>query len=132
MIAINGTDVYDDPKIVEQAVHDAIDAGYRHFDCAYIYQNEKEIGKVLCEKIAKGIVKREDLFITTKLWNTFHKRDNVVPACRRSVKNFGLGYVDLYLIHWPISYAMSSRCLMDMMLSGQHHAMLSYCRQCKR
>ncbi|XP_018356366.1 PREDICTED: aldose reductase-like [Trachymyrmex septentrionalis] len=95
----------DDPKIVEQAVHDAIDAGYRHFDCAYIYQNEKEIGKVLREKIAKGIVKREDLFITTKLWNTFHKRDNVVPACRRSVENFGLGYVDLYLIHWPISYA---------------------------
>ena len=57
----------DDPKIVEQAVHDAIDAGYRHFDCAYIYQNEKEIGKVLREKIAKGIVKREDLFITTKV-----------------------------------------------------------------
>ncbi|EGI65076.1 PREDICTED: aldose reductase-like [Acromyrmex echinatior] len=95
----------DDPKIVEQAVHDAIDAGYRHFDCAYIYNNEKEIGKVLREKIAKGIVKREDLFITTKLWNTFHKRDNVVPACQRSVENFGLDYVDLYLIHWPISYA---------------------------
>jgi len=108
-------------------VHYAIDAGYRHFDCAYIYQNEKEIGKVLREKIAKGIVKREDLFITTKvfaspylnsdiliksivfvqLWNTFHKRDNVVPACRRSVENFGLGYVDLYLIHWPISYAVN-------------------------
>ncbi|XP_011641652.1 aldose reductase-like isoform X1 [Pogonomyrmex barbatus] len=95
----------DDPKIVEQAVHDAIDAGYRHFDCAYIYQNEKEIGKVLREKIAKGVVKREDLFITTKLWNTFHKRNNVVPACRRSVENFGLGYVDLYLIHWPMSFA---------------------------
>ncbi|XP_012539612.2 uncharacterized protein LOC105838526 [Monomorium pharaonis] len=95
----------DDPKSVEQAVNDAVDAGYRHFDCAYIYQNEKEIGKVLCEKIAKGVVKREDLFITTKLWNTFHKQGAVVPACRRSLKNFGLDYVDLYLIHWPISYA---------------------------
>ncbi|XP_024887412.1 aldo-keto reductase AKR2E4-like [Temnothorax curvispinosus] len=52
---------------------------------------------ILREKIAKGVVKREDLFITTKLWNTFHKRENVVPACRRSVENFGLDYVDLYL-----------------------------------
>lgn len=94
----------DDPSVVEQAVRDAVDAGYRNFDCAYIYGNEKEIGKALREKIAEGVVKREDLFITTKLWNTSHKREQVVPTCKRSVENFGLGYVDLYLIHWPVSY----------------------------
>ncbi|KOC62649.1 Alcohol dehydrogenase [NADP(+)] [Habropoda laboriosa] len=94
----------DDPSVVEQAIRDAIDAGYRHFDCAFIYGNEDVIGKALRDKIAEGVVKREDLFITTKLWNTDHKRENVVPACKRSLKNFGLTYVDLYLIHWPISY----------------------------
>ncbi|XP_011700806.1 PREDICTED: aldose reductase-like [Wasmannia auropunctata] len=108
----------DDPKVVEQAVHDAIDVGYRHFDCAYIYQNEKEIGKVLREKIAKGIVKREDLFITTKLWSTFHKREDVVPACRKSVENFGLGYVDLYLIHWPMSFAENADGIIPVDKSG--------------
>ncbi|XP_076759121.1 aldo-keto reductase 1B-like [Xylocopa sonorina] len=94
----------DDPSVVEQAVRDAIDAGYRHFDCAFIYGNEKEIGKAVREKIAEGLVKREDLFITTKLWNTMHKRENVVPACKKSLENFGFDYIDLYLVHWPMSY----------------------------
>lgn len=94
--------------MVEQAVRDAVDAGYRHFDCAYVYGNEKEIGKALREKIAEGVVKREDLFITTKLWNTFHRKEKVIPACKKSIENFGLDYVDLYLIHWPVSYAVRS------------------------
>lgn len=94
----------DDPAVVEQAIKDAVDAGYRHFDCAAIYGNEREIGRALREKIAEGVVKREDLYITTKLWNTDHKKEKVVPACKKSVQNFGLDYVDLYLIHWPISY----------------------------
>ena len=99
----------DDPGVVEQAVRDAVDAGYRHFDCAYIYGNEKEIGKALREKIAEGVVKREDLFITTKLWNTCHRKEKVVPTCKKSVENFGLDYVDLYLIHWPVSYAEDAK-----------------------
>lgn len=99
----------DEPSVVEQAVRDAIDAGYRYFDCAFIYGNEKEIGKALREKIDEGIVKREDLFITTKLWNTMHKRENVVPACKKSLENFGFDYVDLYLIHWPMSYDESAQ-----------------------
>ena len=99
----------DDPSVVEQAVRDAVDAGYRHFDCAYIYGNEKEIGKALREKIAEGVVKREDLFITTKLWNTSHRKEKVIPTCKKSVENFGLDYVDLYLIHWPISYTENAK-----------------------
>ncbi|CAK9807892.1 Aldo-keto reductase family 1 member B1 [Anthophora quadrimaculata] len=99
----------DDPSVVEQAVRNAVDFGYRHFDCAFAYGNEKEVGKALRDKIAEGVVKREDLFITTKLWNTDHSRENVVPACKRSVENFGLGYVDLYLIHWPISYTKTAK-----------------------
>lgn len=89
------------PGEVGEAVKYAIDVGYRSFDCAWIYGNEKEIGEGIRSKIAEGVVKREDLFITTKLWNTFHEQDEVVPALKMSLKNFGLDYVDLYLIHWP-------------------------------
>ncbi|KOX80213.1 Alcohol dehydrogenase [NADP(+)] A [Melipona quadrifasciata] len=83
----------DDPSVVEQAIQDAVDAGYRHFDCAFIYRNEKEIGKALRGKIAEGV-----------LWNTMHERGEVVPACKKSLENFGFDYIDLYLIHWPITY----------------------------
>lgn len=79
----------------------AIDIGYRHFDCAWVYGNEKEIGEGIRDKIADGTVKRKDLFITTKLWNTFHDQEKVVPTCKESLKNFGFDYIDLYLIHWP-------------------------------
>ncbi|KAI4503124.1 hypothetical protein M0802_002168 [Mischocyttarus mexicanus] len=109
----------DDPEVVEQAIRDAVDAGYRHFDCAYIYGNEKVIGKVLKEKIAEGVVKREDLYITTKLWNTMHNRDKVVPACKQSVENFGLDYIDLYLIHWPVSYSSDVKGLWPVVKNGK-------------
>nr|CAI5823891.1 unnamed protein product [Callosobruchus analis] len=89
------------PGEVKEAVKYAIDVGYRHIDCAWLYGNEKEIGEGIREKINDGTVKREDLFIVTKLWNIFHEKEKVVPACRESLKNFGLDYVDLYLIHWP-------------------------------
>uniref|UniRef100_A0A6M2DN70 Putative aldo/keto reductase family n=1 Tax=Xenopsylla cheopis TaxID=163159 RepID=A0A6M2DN70_XENCH len=88
----------------QRAAQDAIDAGYRHFDCAYIYSNEKEIGEGIKAKIADGTVKREDLFITSKLWCTYHEPEKVVKYCKKSVDNLGLGYLDLYLIHWPFSF----------------------------
>jgi glycerol 2-dehydrogenase (NADP+) len=85
---------------VKAAVIHAIKAGYRHIDCAFCYQNEDEVGAALQEVIKKGVVKREELFVTSKLWCTFHTR--VEEALRKSLESLGCGYVDLYLVHWPV------------------------------
>lgn len=92
------------PNEVEEAVKHAIDLGYRSIDTAFFYQNETEVGRAIRAKIQDGTIKREDIFVTTKLWNTFHKEEQVVPACRKSLENLGLDYVDLYLIHFPIAF----------------------------
>ncbi|XP_050558745.1 aldo-keto reductase AKR2E4-like [Spodoptera frugiperda] len=92
---------------VERAVSWAIDAGYRHIDTAFIYKVEDQVGRALAAKVAQG-VKREDLFITTKLWNDKHAQSAVVPALRQSLASLGLEYVDLYLIHWPVAKFQSN------------------------
>nr|QLI61985.1 aldehyde reductase 2 [Streltzoviella insularis] len=89
---------------VEKAVEWAIDAGYRHIDTAHIYSTEDQVGRAVNKKISEGVVKREDVFITTKLWNTRHAKDAVVPTLKESLKQLSLDYVDLYLIHWPIGF----------------------------
>lgn len=86
------------------AVEYAIHLGYRHFDCAYVYQNEREVGEAISNQIEQCVVRREDLFITSKLWNTFHRPGAVEFALRQSLRNLGLTYLDLYLMHWPLAF----------------------------
>jgi alcohol dehydrogenase (NADP+) len=90
-----------DGKTVAEAVKGAIAVGYRHIDCASIYGNEKAIGAALGVVLASGAVKREDLWITSKLWNDMHGDGDVLVSCAQTLRDLGLGYLDLYLVHWP-------------------------------
>ncbi|KAK2949752.1 putative Aldo-keto reductase family 1 member A1 [Blattamonas nauphoetae] len=92
------------PGEVGQAVKEAIKIGYRHFDFAHIYGNEKEIGQALKECFDEGLVKREELWLTSKLWNTDHRPENVLPACKLTLANLQVTYLDLYLVHWPLAF----------------------------
>ncbi|RVX71387.1 D-galacturonate reductase [Exophiala mesophila] len=86
---------------VREAVAHAIKVGYRHIDCAYVYGNEKEVGEGIQQGLAAAGISRSDLFITTKLWCTYHTR--IQENLDMSLKLLGLDYVDLYLMHWPIA-----------------------------
>lgn len=86
------------------SVYSAIKAGYRHFDCAYEYLNEKGIGEGIQQAINDHIVTRKELWVTTKLWNTFHKPDLVEYQCKQSLSNLKLDYLDAFIIHWPLSF----------------------------
>ncbi|KAG5201548.1 hypothetical protein JEQ12_004311 [Ovis aries] len=81
----------------------AIEVGFRHIDCAHLYQNEGQVGQAIRSKIADGTVKREDIFYTSKLWSTFLQPELVRPALEKSLKNVQLDYVDLYIIHFPLA-----------------------------
>lgn len=86
----------------EQAVKDAIDLGYRHIDTAFVYENEHEVGRAIKSKIAEGKIKREDIFVVTKLGGIHHDPELVDHACRKSLNNLMLDYIDLYLMHFPV------------------------------
>jgi len=92
-----------DKSDAAQVVEDAIRAGYRHIDCACDYGNEVEVGRGIQAALRAGVCSREDLWITSKLWNTYHRREHVRAACKRTLEDLGLEYLDLYLIHFPIS-----------------------------
>lgn len=92
------------PNEVYNAILEAIHAGYRHIDCAYIYKNEKEIGDALQFVIKSKLVKREELFITSKLWNNSHEHNKIELAMQQTLENLQLEYLDLYLMHWPIAF----------------------------
>lgn len=84
-------------------VHAAVEAGYRHLDSAADYGNEKEAGEGIKSALAAGLCQREELWVTSKLWNTYHRPENVRAACEKTLSDLGLDYLDLYLIHFPIA-----------------------------
>jgi len=87
-------------EVVAESVKGAAAVGYRHFDCAAVYANEHLIGGSLQDLIRSGI-RREDLWVTSKLWNDKHGEDDVIPSCEKSLEDLRLAYLDLYLVHWP-------------------------------
>ncbi|NIM69854.1 MAG: aldo/keto reductase [Xanthomonadales bacterium] len=91
------------PDEVYGAVREAIRAGFRHIDCAPIYDNEPAVGAALSDAIGAGEVRRDQLWITSKLWNSDHHRDRVQPALESSLRDLGLEYLDLFLVHWPVA-----------------------------
>ena len=92
-----------DTDIIPNLVQEAIKAGYRHFDNACDYGNEAEVGQGLEAAYEAGLCQREDLWLTSKLWNTFHEADKVKEACVKSLLDLQTDYLDLYLIHFPIA-----------------------------
>jgi D-xylose reductase len=90
---------------VAERVYEAIAAGYRHLDSASDYGNERQVGEGIARALVDGLCQRGDLWITSKLWNTYHRREHVEAACRKSLEDLGVDYLDLYLVHFPIALA---------------------------
>src|SRR3984957_3019130 len=93
-----------DPTVTSNATRNALDAGFHHFDCAERYRNERQVGDALREAFDAGGLSREDIFATTKLWNTNHRPERVEPAFEASRARLALDYLDLYLIHTPFAF----------------------------
>jgi alcohol dehydrogenase (NADP+) len=93
-----------DPVVTISATKAALEAGFRHFDCAERYRNERQVGEALQAGLAAGRIKREDIFVTTKVWNTNHRPERVEPAFQGSLERLRINYLDLYLIHTPFAF----------------------------
>jgi alcohol dehydrogenase (NADP+) len=91
------------PGVVGDAVREAVKVGFRHIDCAPVYQNEPEVGAAIAEILDHGRVTRDELWVTSKLWNDRHRREDVIPALRRTLSDLRLDALDLFLIHWPMA-----------------------------
>ena len=100
-----GTYNAQDPAKLKAAIHYAVEeCGYRQIDCAAFYGNQKIIGEAIKEILDKGEIKREDLFITSKVWNTKHREDLLIADCKKTLSELQLDYLDLFLMHWPVSF----------------------------
>lgn len=88
---------------IQPLIQEALTCGYRHFDCACDYGNEREVGDALRNELQTKNVRRDDLWVTSKLWNTYHAAEHVRPALQRSLQDLQLDYLDLYLMHFPIA-----------------------------
>ncbi|WP_338525404.1 aldo/keto reductase [Pseudomonas batumici] len=104
MPAVGFGTLFRDLSVTTQAVKAALEAGFRHFDCAERYRNEEQVGIALQEVLQAGQVRREELFITTKLWNTNHRPERVEPALAASCRRLQVDYIDCYLIHTPFAF----------------------------
>ncbi|EXF96520.1 dehydrogenase [Pseudomonas fluorescens HK44] len=104
MPAVGFGTLFRDLTVTTQAVKHALETGFRHFDCAERYRNEDKVGVAIKEFLEAGKVRREDLFITTKLWNTNHRPERVLPAFEASCRRLQVDYIDCYLIHTPFAF----------------------------
>lgn len=115
-----GTYLSKDPSLLESTIIHAIEnVGYRHIDTAAFYENEEAIGNALQKIFQKGVLKREDIFITTKLAHSDHRPERVEPAIQLSLKKLQLSYVDLYLIHFPIAHVPSEEISKPLLEDGK-------------
>lgn len=107
-----GSDKYDE-NVVAQSVLTAIKAGYRILDCASVYGNEMQIGKVLKDAFDNGIVKREDIVVMSKVWNDAHGNGEIIKSCRKTLEDLGLDYLDVYFMHWPFPNYHAKGCSVE-------------------
>jgi diketogulonate reductase-like aldo/keto reductase len=104
MPAVGFGTLFKDLSVTTEAITHALEAGFRHFDCAERYRNEEMVGVAFQQFISAGKARREDLFITTKLWNTNHRPERVLPAFETSCRRLQVDYIDCYLIHTPFAF----------------------------
>ena len=118
-----GMGTYGSDSVTHEAVAESVlgsaEVGYRHFDCAEVYGNEDVIGKSFEQMMAGGIA-REDLWINSKVWNDHHKPQDVIDACKRSIDNLRVDYIDLYFVHWPFRNFHPPHCNVDTRSPDSH------------